>query len=232
MKKNIFILLLSLVCLFSEAQVSESITVKAGEDLQTVLSSHGLYRFPSFKRGVVTLRDGSMAAALMNFNIFLNEMQFIDPKGDTLVIAEPATIDSISIDSALFYYKKGYLQVVENQAAAKLVMKQKITFIPVKIGAYGTTSQSSAIDNYRSLMSPVFAHNNVLALNEDIIVKKETNYSIIYKKFREAAATRSGFQTAFPDHKKAIDDYISSEKIDFRKESDLKKLLLFCTQQS
>lgn len=230
--KNIFTVLLSLLTLVVQAQVSESITVKAGEDLQKVLSSHGLYSFPSFTRGVVSFRDGDKAAALMNFNIYLNEIQFIDAKGDTLIIADPASIDSVAIDSALFYYKKGYLQVVSNLASTKLVMKQKITFIPVKIGAYGTTSQSAAIDNYRSISSPGFAHTNQLMLNQDVIVKKETIYSIIYKKFRVASASHSGFFTAFPDHRKEIDAFIEDEHIDFKKETDLKKLLLFCVQLS
>ncbi len=229
--KNIFSGIFILFALFVQAQVTETITVKAGEDLEAVLSSHGMYRFVSFTKGIVALRDGTTAGARMNFNIFLNEIQFIDPKGDTLVIADPETIDSISIDSSLFYYKKGYLQVIANYNAAKLVMKQKITFRPVKIGAYGNQSPGASIENYGNVTTLPYVNNNHLTLNEDIIVIKETSYSLIYKKYREAAATRSGFLSAFGDNKKSIEDHIVANKIDFKNESDLKKLLLFCVQQ-
>ncbi|MES1217461.1 MAG: hypothetical protein ABUT20_18275 [Bacteroidota bacterium] len=228
--KKIFVATFIVANLFAQAQITETVTVKAGEDVATVLSSHGLYKFPSFKKGIATLKDGSTAGALMNFNVYLNEIQFIDPKGDTLAIADPATIDSITIDTNLFYYKKGYLQVVANYNAAKLVMKQKISFIPVKIGAYGAQSPGASIDSYGILSTPL-ATDNHLTLNQDIVVKKETIYSLIYKKYRDSPATHAGFLSVFPDNKKGIDDYIAANKIDFKKESDLKKLLLFCIQQ-
>ena len=231
MIKKIIALLFTLQSFFAQAQVTEKVTVKAGEDLEAVLSSHGMYRFPSFKNGIVALRDGSTAGARMNFNIFLGEIQFIDPKGDTLVIADPETIDSIAIDTSLFYYKKGYLQVIANYNAAKLVMKQKIEFRPVKIGAYGNQSPGASIENYGRATTTPYINNNHLTLNEDIIVIKETSYSLIYKKYREAAATRSGFLTAFPDNKKRIDDYLTVNKIDFKNEGDLRKLLFICVQQ-
>ena len=41
-------------------------------------------------------------------------MQFINPKGDTLVITNPADIDSILLDSCSFIYdyRKGYFQIL------------------------------------------------------------------------------------------------------------------------
>ena len=224
--------LFSLLLLLAKAQVTEKITVKAGEDISTVLSSHGLYRFPSFMNGTVVFRDKSNAAGRMNFNIFLNEIQFIKPGGDTLSIANPETIDSVVIDTSSFYYDKGYLQVLLNYNAVRLAMRQRIEFRPVKVGAFGNQSPGTSIENYGRVSTTPYINNNQLTLNEDIVVIKETSYFLIYKKYISIPARRAGFLEIFPDQRKKIEDFILANKTDFKKVNDLKQLLLFCLQQT
>ncbi len=212
-------------------QETEKITVKSGEDISAALSSYGMYRLPAFTYGTVVFRDGGTAGGKMNYNIFLGEIQFIDSKGDTLSVANPETIDSVSIDSNLFYYKNGYLQVVAAHGMYKLVKKEKIEFRPIKIGAYGNQSPGNSIESYGRVSTLPYVNNNQFTLNEDIIVIKETSYFLFYKKFREEKANRQGFLAAFPAIKKQTDDFITTGKINFKKEEDLKKLLLFCANQ-
>ena len=231
MIKRISTVLLFLFPFSVKAQITETITVKAGEDLSAVLSTHGLYKFPAFNSATVLFKDGTTTRAKMNFNIFLNDMQFIDNKGDTLVVSNPELIDSIKFDSTVFYYQKGYLQVVEDYGSTKLVVQKKISFQPVKKGAFGLSAPGASIDTYGRL-SASFNGINQLVLNEDIIVTKMTSYIVTYKKYRSATAKRSGFLTAFPEIKKETQDFIDLNKINFNKEDDLKKLLQFCTQHS
>jgi hypothetical protein len=209
-------------------QENEKITVKSGEDIAAVLSSYGMYRLPAFINGTVTFRDGTKAGGKMNYNIFLGEIQFIDTKGDTLSLANPETIDSVAIDTSLFYYKKGYLQVVAAYGSYKLVKKEKIEFRPIKIGAYGNQSPGNSIEGYGKATTSPYVNNNHLTLNEDIVVLKETSYFLFYKKFREEKASRQGFIAAFPDSRNQIDNFTSVNKINFKNEADLKKLLAFC----
>ena len=215
----------------TNGQTIEKFTAKAGEDISQVLSSYGMYRLPAFTDGKVVFRDGSSGAGKMNYNIFLGEIQFIDSKGDTLALANPETIDSVLMGSSLFYYKKGYLLVIANYDAAKLVMRQKIEFRPVKLGAYGNESPGSSIEGYGRVTNSPYANNNHLTLNEDIIVLKSTTYYLYHKRFRETEANRRGFQAAFPSIKEKMDAFIISNKIDFKKEPDLKQLLAFCDSQ-
>jgi len=216
--------------LFStNAQISETITVKAGEDLSAILSSHGLYKFPSFIYGTVLFKDGTSTKAKMNFNVFLNDMQFIDNKGDTLAIDNASLIDSLKLDSNVFYYQKGYFYIVKDYSDIKLVMQEKINFENVKKGAYGLPSRASSIDTYGGATSG-FNSINQYILNEDIIVKKETTYRLAYKKFRSEPATRTGFLNVFHDIKKETSDFIETNNINFKRESDIKKLFDFCTQ--
>ena len=227
MVKKIAPFLLQLMLHTAWSQESEKITVKSGEDIAAVLSSYGMYRLPAFTNGTVTFRDGTRAGGKMNYHIFLGEIQFIDNKGDTLSLANPETIDSVAIDSSLYYYKNGYLQVIATYGIYRLVKKEKIEFRPIKIGAFGNQSPGTSIESYGKATTP-YINNNHLTLNEDIVVLKETSYFLRYKKFREEKASRQGFVAAFPALKKQIDDFTAANNINFKNEADLKKLLAFC----
>jgi hypothetical protein len=229
-KKIVFAYILFL-SLHGQAQVKETVTIKAGEDLSTVLSTHGLYKFPDFIYGTVMFRDGTDTKAKMNFNVFLNDMVFIDNKNDTMAIGNPELIDSIKLDSNIFYYQKGYFFVVKDYGDTKLVMQEKINFENVKVGAYGLPSRAGSIDTYGGAGTS-FNSITHLILNEDVIIKKETLYLLTYKKYRSAKANLSGFFTAFPDIKKELQTFAESNDINFKKEEDLKKLFQYCSTHS
>jgi hypothetical protein len=233
MLRSIFILVAGIsFCTEVPAQLTETITVKAGNDLSDALATHGVYQFPVFNTGTVLFRDGSSTKARMNFNVYLNAMQFIDDKGDTLEIANPELIDSIKLDSTVYFYTKEYLQVVSDGADIKLVRQQKVSFQSVKRGAYGLPAPGASIETYGGNAVKGFNTVNRLTLNEDIIVKRETYYFIYYKKFRSVRANRPGFHTAFPGLKDQVNNFTSTNKIDFKKEDDLKKLFQFCIKPS
>lgn len=233
-KKTTLPLLLLALVLVVRGQQKEKITVKSGEDIAAVLSSYGMYRLPAFTNGVVRFRDGTTAGGKMNFNIFLGDLQFIDAKGDTLAIAYPETVDSAMIDTSLFYYKNGYLEVIAAYGGYKLARKQKIEFRPIKIGAYGNQSPGNSIESYGrvSTAASPYVNNNRLTLNEDIVIITNTSYFLYYKKFREEKAGRQGFLTAFPGIKDKIVDFITAGKTNFSNEADLIKLLVYCTAQA
>lgn len=231
MNKRIFAGLVLLLSLSVTAQITETITVKAGEDLSSALAIHGLYKFPDFIYGTVLFRDGTSTKAKMNFNVFLNDMVFIDNKNDTMAIGNPELIDSIKLDSNVFYYQKGYFFVVKDYGDTKLIMQEKINFENIKVGAFGLPSRGTSIETYGS----VATHYNTihqLTLNEDVVVKKETSYILTYKKFRSTKATLSGFFTAFPEMKKEAQNFADSSNINFKNEEDLKKMIQFCAEHT
>ncbi len=230
MQKYIIILLfVQLISIAGSAQQPEKITVKAGEDLSAVLSSYGMYRFPAFTDGIVTFRNGNTSGGKLNYNIYLGLIQFIDTNGDTLAISNPETIDSVSIDTSLFYYHNGYYQVIANYENCKLVMKQKIEFRPVKLGAYGLPVNNASGQSYESL-SAYHVINSKLTVNEDIIVIKENVYYLFYKKFRNEKANLQGYLNAFPNYKNEIQSFVTAHKTNFQNLEDLKQLTLFCTR--
>ncbi len=227
--KTIFFLLLQAVMLAATAQQTEKISIKAGEDITAVLSTHGMYRFPAFITGTVYFKNGGMASAKMNYHTYLGLIQFISPKGDTLALAHPETIDSISIDSNLFYYRKDYFQVMSNNKGYQVAMQQKIEFRSVKIGAMGIPANGTSIDDYQSLLVPG-VNSARLVLNEDITVVTQKIYFLFYKKYRQEEASYEGFSNAFPGHQKEIRAFIKANHTAFGKLEDLEKLTAFCVE--
>jgi hypothetical protein len=225
MKKAVFLqvfLFLSSACMF--AQNRDIVRVKAGEDPATSYSPYGFYRFPAFAAGVAYMKNGEKTAGRFNYHLLNGEVQFISPKGDTLALAEPFSIKYITIDSNLFYYADGYLEILMNNDKLKLARKLQLNVTPEKIGAYGQASPSGSIRTPNRLI--VGNNGRDLSLNQDLVIQKQYSYYWLDQYNTVLKATKTNLLKLLdPDKKTSIDNYLNQNKIDFRREEDLKRLL-------
>ncbi len=106
------------------AQNKTSVTVKAGSKISDVFTAADIFYYPEFTKGRVYFKDGSTSSAKLNYSLLVDQIQFIDPKGDTLSLANQTTIQVISIDQDSFYYDKGYLRLVVGNKLVKLAEKK------------------------------------------------------------------------------------------------------------
>jgi len=217
--------IITVVFLFSlQAQVYEKKTVHAGRSLAEV----SYYLFPSFRDAKVQFKKGGELVSKLNFNLLICQMQFIDPKGDTLNLARPDDIDEIDFDSTSFFYDKGYYQVLANINGARLAVLRKVSYEPIKIGALGLRNHSGTGTEEEGS----FVHKSgdkELTLNEDVDITKETTYFLIAGNGEIIKASRPGFLKMISKNSQSIKTYIKENKPDFNKESDLKKIFSFCT---
>ena len=94
--------LIAVICFFGfrgSAQVYERTVIHSNDNLSGLFR----FRFPSFQDATVLLKNGGSLKTKMNFNLLLCNMQFIDPKGDTLEITQPQEIDSVRFDHSTFF---------------------------------------------------------------------------------------------------------------------------------
>lgn len=200
------------------AQNSNTITIKAGEDV-SVLYRH-IYKYPQFVYGKVYFKDGTIAGSKMNFNLLLEAMQFLDEKGDTLALANEETIKYVAIGIDTFYFDEGYLQRVSAFGDIELAAKQKIKFLDEKnIGAYGISTSTHTIDNYNTLRAH---HTYSLKLNKDLVYAKEMKYYFDRGDRVFIIANKKNILKSFSTKKGMIEDYLKQHEIDFNKEDDLK----------
>lgn len=209
------------------AQETKTYVVKAGEMLSDILPFNAIYAFPSFKQGTVFMRDGSISTTKLNYNVFLNEMQFISTNSDTLAIAYPETIKYISIDTAIYFYDKTYLQVVSQIDSFKIAIKQFFVQTPYRTrGGYDVPTATSSITTYGSITSAGTKAN--LEVKKDVRLEKKTQYFVSDAFNHFYKADKKAFLNIFSLKKGLIQEYLNKNNIDFSRRTDVEKLLKFC----
>ncbi len=220
------------VCLFciakDYAQTEKMYSVKIGEVADQVIPAEAIYLLPGFTQGIVFFKDGSSSTQRFNYNSLLDEMHFINERGDTLAIAEPALINSVEIDSIKFYYDSGYVKQVFKKGNYKLAVKQKWKQIPdKKTGGYDMGSDIASIKTF-STISNSNGSIGRLQVQKDVLYKNENSFYIGDKFNHFQRANKKNFHILFKD--KNIAQYLKEYKVDFNKEEDLKTLLQFCAE--
>src|ERR1041384_1024475 len=92
------------------SQRPKTYTVPAGVDVKEIVPVKEIFQYPNFIQGVVVFRDGTSAPGKLNYNRLVAELQFIDPKGDTLSLANEKNILIALVGTDTFYYNEGYVR--------------------------------------------------------------------------------------------------------------------------
>lgn len=200
-------------------------TVRAGESIKEALGDSVIYHYPQFMSGVVHYKNGTLSHAALNFNLITGEMQFIAPSKDTLAIANESSIDHITIQDDTFYYDKVYIQLIHDNANAKLGKIEIIRQTNIaKQGAYGQMNSTGSIDAIDSYYSSGQMYK--LAESTTITMRSRTVFFIGDENNHFLPATKRNINKLF-GKKNAADSFIKENKIALDKEDDLIKLVDF-----
>ena len=230
-------LLLSLFILIGysdiSAQDSTHITIKAGNRIKDVLTPADIFYYPQFTIGKVFFKDGTRAAAKMNYTRLVDQMLFIDNKGDTLALANEKTIKFIAIDQDTFYFDEGYMRLIADNGVVKLAEKQIWVIADVrKIGTHNRSTSTVAITslgNYNDESGRAKSYD--LLINEDIVIRKETQYYFGDEYNHFTRAGKKKLLLLFPKEELSIENYLKENKVNFDKKDDLEKLAQFLGQR-
>ena len=184
-----------------------------------------IYTYPEFTAGRVYLTNNTYSMAPMNYNSLFGEMQFINPKGDTVSLSDEKKIKVIVIDKDTFYYTDGYLRLVLDAGNVKLANKKIISFANrQKLGGFGEQSQSS-IDTYNNLVG----QNSLKELVAKEIITMEID-SVFYIKDELSSfkvVNKKNLLEIYPKNEKDLKNYLKENKVNFSSEEDLRKLILY-----
>ena len=211
------------------AQKNAIIIVKPGSTIKESVPITDLYEYPQFMHGTVFFRDGNSSGAAMNYNRFLDQMLFITAKGDTIILANEKNIKFINISNDTFFYDLGYIKLVNSTASVKLGMKQMLKIIDKeKMGAYGMSSSTTAVDSYNSFYDGIQIYN--LTVMENLVLAKKVQYYIgdIYNHF--VSVSKKNLINLFPKHEQAVVRYLKENTVAFDNKADLEKLVQFLEQ--
>lgn len=201
--------------------------VNPGQRIGDVFTRQDIYAYPVFGQGTVYFNDGSNSNALMNYNSLYGEIQFIDPKGDTLSLADESRIKMLTINNDSFYFDHdhGYLQQLSKAGNLRLMRRVIIRQTSsAKIGLYNQSVEGGAASSYTVLSSG--AHDANLMVNEKVTFSKEENYFFTDEKGRVQPVSRKSAEK-ISGKKDAVAAYFASHNVDFKSEADLEGLVSY-----
>lgn len=228
----LFLILIGYTCL--TAQDSTLVIIKAGYKVKDVLTPADIYYYPQFTDGKVYFRDGSKGAAKMNYSRLFDQMLFVDPKGDTLALDDEKTINFIVVDKDSFYYDEGYVRLIANHRFVKLAEKQTWVVADIrKMGTHNRPSTTVAVTSFSTYTDGTdAAKSHDLILNEEIVLRKETQYYFGDDYNHFVPASKKKLLLLFPKEQQRIENYLNENKVNFDKKDDLEKLARFLSQQN
>jgi hypothetical protein len=191
-----------------------------------LVKGKGIYRFPGFTAGTIVLRNGIIAEMPLNYNISLDEMHFIDARGDTLSLADPVSVNFISLNGSRFYFDQGYLESLDSAAGFVLAFRQSFSFQYRQPGAYGDFIAHEGVRNY----SFYNGNGQMYTLgNDDKIVLSPHEYYFFGDEYGHFSKTGKAFLYAhFPQYESDLSGFIKQEKINFNRLPDLHRLMAHC----
>jgi hypothetical protein len=209
-----------------EAQITERIIVKAGEDIGPAISPTGHYRFAEFTEGTVTMKYGSKSKTRFNYHICNGEMQFIDAKGDTLSISQTEYIDNINIgeNTKFVFADKFYHEIVGESLAGKLGKRIRVNIENDRKTGHGKSDPTaSQMQLYNVVLS-----QRTVALSYDVEVRKTTSYYWIDSDYNAIPTTKkNSLKLVEKDKQAKLQAFMDENNTNFNNEEDLRKLLAF-----
>lgn len=208
----------------SFSQSRETITIHSGEDVSVLYRK--IYRYPQFGYGRVYYKNGDSARGLLNYNLIMERVQFVDPSGDTLILEGDQPLDYVIIGNDRFYHtEKEFLELDTSFQKGMLVIKRRIKFADEqKLGAYGVPSSTHNIEN-KSRLSEYNIHQ--LRLARDLVFVKEEMFYYGNAKKHFFLINRKNLLQEFPDKSGSIIDYLKIKNVNFNNRQDVRELLQF-----
>lgn len=213
------------------AQTTKRIKVKPTDENASSSARKQAYYYENFQDGNVVFLSGVINSGNLNYNMLSGEIEFINSKKDTLELANMYTVAMVTIGTDSFYYdrkEKVLLKLLEDYTDTKLLVKEKYELSNIKsVGAYGLETNSQAPNSTRDLQFDKTQQK--LKQNETLVYSTKPVYYLSNSN-SFVTANKSNILKVFPRHKAAVRDYIDKNRINFKDEEDLKKLLQFAAQ--
>lgn len=208
-------------------QTFPTIVVKAGTRILDYFPYNKRYMYPEFLTGRVLFINGSVAENKMNYNLLMDEIQFLGGRGDTLIITGKNNIRQVVIRDDLFCYDGGFLRLVMGDGDLKIAQKHYFKFLGAeKYEAYGMTSSISSLESLRTYL-PAGGTYTDLVIAQDLKFKETIEYHISSDGDKFYLITKSVIKKLYPEHKKEIKDFLKEHDVDFDNEMDLMDLYGF-----
>jgi hypothetical protein len=208
------------------AQSKKTFVINPGEKVYDVILPADRYTYPAFLKGRVYFRNGSIGGSMLNYNKLLASLEFIDPKGDSLLLDKLEEIRYVVISNDTFFTDRICLKQIEHKGEAILAELRVIQLSNVKhIGAMGLPTDA-AVDAFTTISSRATTLIELVP-NQITIFKEQVIYYLgnSFGQFKQA--NKKNLIALFGNDNNKISGYLEKNNVNFSNEEDLRKLTIY-----
>ena len=225
---KICVLLLLLLSGWVSAQNRQVVEAISGEDLSPKVSYQLQFVFPEFRNGEVHFLGVPKVDGVLNYNILIGEMQFLDNNG-VLALANVDRVLLVNIDGRKFYpfNSREFTEELFSIGNSFLRVRYRGRIAKhSKRGAFGMESSTTSITSYNTLLTDSRAHE--LNVPENVLISVNNVYYIVGSngKHRHIRNVKA-FTRQFPMFKSQINSFVNENRIRFNDQNDLITMFQF-----
>ena len=138
-------------------------------------------------------------------------------------------VEFAKIDEDVYFhdFREGYFLLITKEMPVRLMVRKQWIIVRRETlvnNGYGvSTAESASTRSARRSSDDVY-----ITSNENVYYRKESHYFFLGLKNKIYNATKSSLNKLYPEHKKAIQTFISENNVNFGNESDLAKIISYC----
>ena len=189
------------------------------------------FLFPSFKEGLVIMKDGRNFSTLLNYNM-VDEKMITELNGTYRYSKDPQLIDSIHLGNRVFVPVENAFYEILSSGSVTFFLQNRSKYTPkgTDIG-YGAKSQSVGPTQQRrfELKEIIYQYGAVayIDLPPDVEI---TPASVLWTrkndKFEKFSSERQ-FLKIFPEYEPELKEYIKKENININSREDVIRLGIY-----
>ncbi|HIZ87373.1 MAG TPA: hypothetical protein IAC03_04350 [Candidatus Coprenecus pullistercoris] len=228
---TVVFLMLLIVCAPVSAKARKgSVTVQARENLLDKLPADVAYLLSEYTGAVLYRNDGGMSEGKINICLVDNSIRFVDEKGDTLLMRNPAMVNRIILaDGSVCVPVNGeYVRQLAAAGSRSLVYRVRLeldTRDDSPSGGIAPPPTSTAVTASLMELDPSRSFSVTTVVDYDL---SEGFCLTDGDKFYPAR--QSSFVRLFPDRKKDIKAYTKEHPVDYDSKEDITALFMYCAQ--
>jgi len=211
-------ILISVILVSGASQVSAQLD--SAKNLPNLL-------LPEFTRSIIKFKSGEKKVAVINYNVVDQELVFLQDDR-YLAMDHPQLIDTVYIANRSFVpFGKAFYEVALKAPVSLFIQhKSNVEQEGSSIG-YGQKSRSTGPTNLRQMYAHSGTYN--LEIPPGYSVVEANQYWIRMEDgTMQNFSNRRQFLKLFQKNEKEVDQFINRNKIDFKKASDVVKLVNYC----
>ena len=210
--------------------VVKEVNTSSANDILNRMPANAADVYPEFRQGVAYLKNGEVSRASFNYCMLMDEMHYRVSGGEVQALSNGADIGFIKIGSDAFYYagKMSFAQLVVYDDDAVLCYRRhtRISQDDGNFGAYGTSTETVSASRIQSVAFTPGIKD--LDNYRDLKYEVENDYIMLVDGKPIVIRSAKAFEKAFPKLKKKIKEYLSTNKVNFKKGDDIVALMEFC----